>query len=336
MSDERPSEPAEAAEPSPVSPPPQGFADTRWTRLTASLRALIARTVGEYRLVRVAVATVRLFRRCQGGARSAEIAYYAILSTIPFGALLLTGLAYAAVDLMDSGWSREQLLESIRNLFASFSPTPTPEIEQGLEWLLSGRHTMGLVGSVALLLTASMVFGALSRALSSVFEHASRNRFTTLMLFMVALMALTILVVLGLPSLMALSAVFERHLGWSRDVLAPGWVHFSGACVLGLSFLFLVAAVVRVRVAFKPLVLGALIFVLLFETARLLFTIYLDEVSRLHLIYGSLASAMAGILWAYYVAFSFIVSMCVVRVLNDTLHQGALGELNQKKPGTRA
>lgn len=295
------------------------------TRLRATLDPL-ARRIEHLGPVRVLAATLRVFHRSQGGPRAAEIAYYAILSIIPFAALLLTAFGYAAGYLQSVGWTIERMASTMQDIVASFLPLTAPELEAGLRDLLQGRGALGLFGGASILLTASLVFGAISRALTSIFGVRSRGRILSTVLFSVVLCAISILFVMTLHALASWSAIREA-MGLEPDTLSPTWIQGLGALVLGLTFVFLVYGVVRVRISLPHTALGALIFVLLFGVARWLFAIYLETVSQLDLMYGSMVGLMTAILWADVVSVSLLVSMSFVHVLDDRLHEGPMGDL---------
>ena len=54
---------------------------------------------------------------------------------------------------------------------------------------------------------------------------------------------------------------------------------------------------------------------------------YLETVTNFNVVYGSLAGVMAAILWAYYISFSLLITMCLVKTLEDQLHRTSLGLL---------
>ncbi len=282
--------------------------------------------IGHIRLARVSVATLRLLHRSSGGPRSAEIAYYSILSTIPFGALLLTALAYGAVDLLDAGWSRQQITDAVRDLIESFVPSAGSEIDRAIGWLLDRRGALGVFGSATLFFTASLVFGAISRATGAIFEARPRDRFSTTFIFALALCGLSLVLLKGIPGVASLAAV--RDAGVDATAQAhPVVFRIAADALMVVCFIFLLITVVRVRLRPLHVLAGAGLFIGLFETARYGFIAYLTYVSRLNLVYGSLASVMAAIVWAYYVAAALLICLCLVRVLHDRLWETAWGEI---------
>jgi membrane protein len=276
--------------------------------------------------IRVAAATVRVFSRSQGGPRAAEIAYYAILSIIPFAALLLTAFGYVAGYLQSIGWTVERMASTMQAIVASFLPLTAPDLEAGLRDLLQGRGALGIFGGVAILMTSSMVFGAISRALTAIFGVRSRGRILSTVLFSVVLCAISILVIMGLHGLASWTAIRES-MGLEPGTLSPAWIQALGGLVLGLTFIFLVYGVVRVRISLPHTIAGAATFVAIFGLSRWGFVVYLETISQLHTIYGSVVGVMTAILWADIVSAALLLSMSLVHVLDDRLHAGPMGDL---------
>ena len=203
-------------------------------------------------------------------------------------------------------------------------PTAIPELEATLAWLLGGKQALGLFGGVALLVTASLVFGAVSRSLTSIFGVKGRDRYTTTVLFTIGLCALAIVVILGLPALSALAPYIALDQG---PEITPLWLHGLADGILALAFIFLLTAVARAAVSWRLMWTGALLYVALFEIARAGFSLYLGSLSRMHIVYGSFVGVMALIIWTYVVALLLLITMCLVRVLHDRLHETSLGVL---------
>lgn len=283
--------------------------------------------VGHLRLVRVVTASVRLFRKSSGTARSAEIAYWAILSTIPFGALMLTVVAYAAGMVLDVEWNPETIAEMAGNLANAILPAAGADLEKAVSLLLRERGALGAFGFVTLILTSSLVFGAVNRGLTEIFVVRARGRITTVVLFSVGLVAITLVLVIGLPGLAALGALLGARGVVEDSLVSPAWLHVVGAASMGLTFAFFAVFVVRVRVRKRHIALGTAVFVALFEIARWGIATYLESVSNFNIVYGSLAGVMAAIVWTYYVAFSLLITMCLVRSLHGGLYRGPVGDL---------
>lgn len=284
----------------------------------------LTRPLDQLSSLRIAVATLRHFQRQSCTSRAAEIAYWAILSSIPFGALLLTGLSLAATELIESGWSRDELHAAVAEIVTIYLPTAIPQLEDTLGWLLGGQQALGVFGSIALLVTASLVFGAVSRSLTSIFGVKGRDRYTSTVLFTGGLCALAIVVIIGLPMLSAIAPHIAPDDAMS---VTPLWLHSLADGILALAFAFLVTMVARAKIPGKLTLLGAGLFVGSFELARAGFSIYLGSLSKMHIVYGSFVGVMALIVWTYVVSVLLLSTMCLIHVLSDRLHHTALGSL---------
>jgi uncharacterized BrkB/YihY/UPF0761 family membrane protein len=104
--------------------------------------------------------------------------------------------------------------------------------------------------------------------------------------------------------------------------------------LIALGFAGLIKLVVRAPVRLLVALGGGAFFVLMFELARYGYTLYLDNVARLNVVYGSLAGTMATLLWIFYVMLTFLVAACLTRVVHDRLYD-RLTEQDAVKPGRR-
>ena len=278
--------------------------------------------------VRLLVSTVRVFRETSGTARSAEIAYWGILSTIPFAALCLTIVAMAS-SVVAADMSDAQLIETARTLADSILPAAGHDLEVAITALLRDRGALGAFGFVTLVMTSSLVFGAVSRALATIFATRTRGRVSIVMVFSIVLVALTLFFVIGAPALSTLASVVGvgELLGGIGE--SPLWFHIGGASSMAVTFAFFAAYVVRKPIRPAWVNLGTLMFVALFELARWGVHGYLETVTNFNVVYGSLAGVMAAILWAFYISFSLLITMCLVRTLQDRLHHTSMGLLGR-------
>jgi membrane protein len=282
---------------------------------------------GHVTLVRLIVATARVFHQSSGTARSAEIAYWGILSTIPFAALCLTILAVAS-SVVEAGMTDERLLETARTLADTILPAAGKDLEVAIAALLRERGALGAFGFVTLVLTSSLVFGAVNRALGQIFALRARGRLTTVMVFSVLLVSLTLFFIIGAPALSTIASLVGvgELLGGIGE--SPLWFHVGGALSMAICFAFFIIFVVRASIRAAWINVGTIVFVALFELARWGITVYLETVTNFNVVYGSLAGVMAAILWSYYISFSLLITMCLVRALQDRLYESKLGDLD--------
>ena len=296
------------------------------TLLGVKAKSLIGARWGHLPSVRLTVATVRVFRRSSGTARSAEIAYWGILSTIPFAALCLTIVAMAS-SVIAADMSDATLIETARTLAYSILPAAGNDLEVAITALLRDRGALGAFGFVTLVMTSSLVFGAVSRALATIFGTRTRGRVSIVMVFSIVLVALTLFFVIGAPALSTLANVLGigELLGGIGE--SPVWFHVGGAASMAVTFFFFASYVVRSSIRPALVGLGTMVFVALFELARWGIHGYVETMTNFNVVYGSVAGVMAAILWAYYISFSLLITMCLVKTLQDRLHLTAIGLL---------
>ncbi|MEC9071218.1 MAG: YihY/virulence factor BrkB family protein, partial [Myxococcota bacterium] len=297
--------------PSPLNPSPRRPLPT----LPGPVVDAIAQAT-RWPLGRILLATFRVFYRARGVSRAAEISYWGILSIIPFGAILLTVAAYAAGILLGGEWTPQAIAKEAGEFAYGILPTAREQVEQAVTGLLQTRGALGVFGSLALVVTSSVVFGAVRRALSDIFEVRSRGRRPSSLGGSVCLVAVVLVFLLGLPILNALTWMLGDELGdrgnWQRT-----WVHIGGDIITGVTFIFFVVYVVRVRVRWGLVLFGAAFFVLSSDLARWLLKLYMTRISQMNLVYGSLAGVMAALIWAYYVSISLLLTMSLLRVLQE-------------------
>ena len=272
------------------------------------------------------LATLRLYRQRQGGARTAEIAYYSVLSLIPFGMLLLTSLGYIMENLLSMGWETTDL----HNTVADFTRAVLPgaDVDAVMEFLMQDRSGLGHWGLVVAFVTASLVFGAVNRSLAAIFDVRRKGRLRSTLNFGLFLGALTLLFVGTVDSIVFWTSQYAAERSQSQHLLAggSGWYEVLVALVLGLTFVFLLLTSVRKEISIRHAFWGGCLFVGLFELARAIFGLYLGTVSQLNLIYGSLGGIVVAVLWVYYAALTLLIAMCFVCVRQDGLALGRMGD----------
>ena len=322
-----PAEPSAAERASLGEPRPPEVRASSATLLGLKAKSIIGARWGHLTFVRLMVATIRVFRQTSGTARSAEIAYWGILSTIPFAALCLTIVAIAS-SVVAAEMSDAKLIETARTLADSILPAAGKDLEVAITALLRDRRALGAFGFVTLVMTSSLVFGAVSRALATIFGTRSRGRVSIVMVFSIVLVALTLFFVIGAPALSTLASVLGVGALLGGIGESSLWFHVGGALSMAITFAFFAAYVVRAPIRPAWVNLGTLIFVALFELARWGIHGYLETVTNFNVVYGSLAGVMAAILWAYYISFSLLITMCLVKTLQDGLHHTPIGLLS--------
>lgn len=242
--------------------------------------------------------TYKGFLAHQGTAMAAAIAYYTLFSLFPLTLLLISLGSF----VLNSAQAQEAALAAV----GSYLPTALELVQYNIQRVLELRGTIGIIGVLGFLWSASGVFGALSRGVNLAWDVAQPRPAW-------AERALAMGMVLLIASLFSLSlfstAAFELVSRLSTYILggtpAPGgWLVSLSSRILPyvftvLFFSFLYEVLPRTSVAWAEVLPGALMASLAWEVAKNGFTLYLTGFATYNLVYGSVAAVIVLLLWSY-------------------------------------
>jgi membrane protein len=250
------------------------------------------------RIREVLRASLPEFLRADSLTISASIAYYSLLCVFPL-LLLLTAIAGIYVR-------HHELSDRLAILLERFLPV-TPDVI--LENLVAVSHNYGRVGLASFLLLlwgSSGAFLPLEKALNRAWEVERepswwRSRLLALEMALVS----TLLVTISL-GLIGVSIYLKRQfrpltlafplllIGFSYRVLIAG-----GTFVLTLlMFLIVMARLPNRHMRLREVLPSALLTAVLWELARILFTLFLPHFNYRH-VYGSIGALVAFMTWIY-------------------------------------
>ncbi len=241
--------------------------------------------------------------------RAAAIAYHGLLSIFP---LLLFLLAIGGQVLATVSTRRAIDLYLERAL-----PAQAEFVKTVVDQTLQARGSMGVIGILGLLWSGSGVIGVLTAALNALWGARQgpfwRKR------------VLGALILIGLSLLFLLSLSLSAYTAWSAVVkgLSPirPWLNLA----LDVSTLTMMAwALFRLlpnrRVDGRAALVGAVVVALLWETAKAAFAWYLASgIAGYGLVYGSLASVIVLVLWAYFSAWILLFGAAVGAAVEQAL-----------------
>lgn len=236
------------------------------------------------------------------GHIAAGVAYYAFLSIFPLllGLIALFGLFLLSVELQN------QLLDYVSNNL----PGATDILRENIMSIVRLRGTLGLVSIVGLFWSASAMFGAISLAINRAWDirrgrpfYIGKARevgmaFGTGILFLLSLGASAIISILrrviNLPA--------------AELIIVDMGGRLVAFLLILVVFLLLYKFIPNTKTYWRHIWPGALLAAILFEIARTsLFMFYLNNFAGYQLIYGSIASIIALLVWIYYSAFIMIM-----------------------------
>jgi len=240
--------------------------------------------------------------------QAASLAYYAVFSLFPL--LMLT------VSIASALFGADAIQQQVIKLAQRFFPGETQAIvEPYITVALAQETVIDLVAVVGLLWSASSLFANLSRTLDVIFRPTGdarralwRNRLLGVGM-MGGLAVLLVAVFLGSLGFRLIgTALLERPGSLMRvwSVLVPIGLDMG---ILILLFRFVPQTAPR----WKALVPAALAGSLGWELSKTLFVWYLETVANINVVYGSLGTVVALMLWAYLSAALLLLSaeICV-------------------------
>jgi membrane protein len=233
--------------------------------------------------------------------RAAGVAYYAILSIFP----LLLGLIAVFGFFLPSANLQDELLKFVgKNL-----PGATDILKQNIEIIVELRGAVGVLSIVILFWGASGMFSAISLAINRAWDIRRYRPFfirKASELGMALSMGILFLLSLGVSAITSiLRGVFDLPAA-KLIVVEIGSRLVAFLLILGV-FLLLYKLIPYTKTYWRYVWLGALLAAILFEIARTLFVFYIENFANYHLIYGSITSIIALLVWIYYSAFIMIL-----------------------------
>ena len=273
------------------------IADSFW--LLERLRRLMLQALDGVSLMGRAAgrAVLEVFDRSDDLTHAAAIAYYALLSFLPF--LLLSMSVFGS--LAAGQFARGQVLEFVLRYF----PEQPDFIEKNLASFWQTRIRLGIGGGIALLWASQGVFGAISTAVNHAWDVEKPRSFwghrwfTLLMMGAAALMLFAALLILSTASI--------RGTTWSALLFNqyPSLAYLTGSAskivgfllfvfVVGLVFYFVPNTKVRLRDVWPGAVFTALLWRGAFEG----FSWYIRSFARAS-VHGSIATVVWFLIWIY-------------------------------------
>jgi membrane protein len=253
---------------------------------------------------------------------AASIAYYALLSLLPFLLLSFSVLGWIAADEHD----RAAALGFVFRYF----PTRFEFVTRQLDAFRETRLQIGVLGTVALAWASLGVFSAVSSAVNHAWgvekqrSYLKHKLVSFLMMLAAGAMLMLTLLVISAGEVVSASwfvSVLERFP--ALFVLRGLGVRFGATLILimavGLVFYFIPNAKVR----FRDVWVGAVLTGLLWRGAFDGFSWYVRDMSRFVSVHGSIATVVVFLVWIY---------ISAVILLYGVEFTAAYGRLRRRRP----
>jgi YihY family inner membrane protein len=241
--------------------------------------------------------TFRAFRANQGFLLAGAVAYYALLSLVPM--LILVGIALSQVI------DRTELLQALGRYLEWLVPGQSNALVAELTNFLDHRDVVGWLLFVTMLFFSSLAFTVLENAMSVIFHHRvaiRRRRFMVsalmpyLYILSLGLGLLLVTFVAGSLQAMGQESVWFLGVEWSLHGVSGALLYLLGLGgeIAVLTSIYLVMPVGRLRL--RHALVGGVSAALLWEVTRHALLWYLNTLSQVSRVYGSLTTAIVVLL----------------------------------------
>jgi membrane protein len=233
-----------------------------------------------------------------GTHMAAGVAYYALFSLFP----LLLGLIAVLSLFLES----QDIQSRLTTFTTDYLPGSEDLVDTNIDAVLRLRGALGVVAVLGLLWSGSAIFGAVTRAVNRAWDvHKDRPFYISKPRQLVMGLGVAVLFVLSLGAA-TFVRLTERFA--SADVPGVGFlVNIGGQVLLQSTAFLLTLAIFLLVYKFMPntktywryIWPGALAAAVLFELAKNLFILYLNQVATFESVYGTLAPVIVLLLWTY-------------------------------------
>lgn len=230
--------------------------------------------------------------RKHGLHESAALSYYAILSVFPLLLLLIVVIS----TILGPAAAHNQINEVLQ----LFLPASTANfLQDNIAEALQQRGSFGLFAGITLLWSSLGMFSNLSSALSRTFrDEEGRNTIQSRLVGLGIMLALAVLLSASLATTLVFNLVdllvFYQGTTWISTLALVIPLSLSVAI-----FAFLYRFIPRRRVRWDAIWVAAFFGGMSWEVAKRAFAWYLDNLASYSLVYGSVATMIVLMFWAY-------------------------------------
>jgi YihY family inner membrane protein len=237
------------------------------------------------------------FRANQGLLLSGAVAYYTLLSIIPFFTLALVVSSHF--------FTEQQLIALLRDNLDLVVPGLTNTLLEQVSKFLQFREVISWVGIIVMLFFSSITFTVLENTMSVIFYHrvviARRHFLVSAILpyiFVLVLGVALLLITFIAGTLQALDTDVVTLFAWKIELRGVTHLFLYLLGVLGLVLLLTAIYMVMPlgNMSFRHALIGGFAAAVLWEIARHLLIWYFSTLSLVNLVYGSLATAIVSLL----------------------------------------
>ena len=262
---------------------------------------------------------VRVLLNAGGIDLAASLAFFMILSLLPLLALIIMGIAVFG--------DPEVIGKGLTELLVYYFPTSQELIESAVGNLLRGSLAIGLLALVSTVFGANGLFMASNRAVNRIFGLEPRGVFqiTVTEVLIATFVVLLLLLGVGLTAFLQVVLSFGAGIGETTGIVTSvGLIAlgiFVSEAVPALStaviFAFVYCRIPSAHVEWRDATFGAIVAIVLFETAKHLFFWFTGLTGQRSVVYGPIASVVVLMMWGYVAGLIFLYGAAVARVAGE-------------------
>jgi membrane protein len=233
---------------------------------------------------------------------SASLAFYSILSLLPFLFFLIAGTAY----ILGSSESGLRISVTFLNQWV---PHASSLIFEEASTISPRAEVIGLVGFLSMLWTASVIFSSLEYAMGVVFRVPQRRNFVRARLLALSMVPSSGLIFLLSFSVTAIAGSVQGRdfILWGIDLGGWPWLEILTGyllpyLILTLGFTAVYKVVPNTPVSFRQALAAGAGCAFLFELGKQIFAWYCRDCGRFGLTYSTLETMIILVLWTFYSA----------------------------------
>ena len=219
---------------------------------------------------------------------SAALAFYTILSLIPFLFLIISAAGFI---LGSSDEAHQMALSFFDRLF----PQASASIFKEVKAISQRAEVLGWVGILSMIWTASVVFSSLEYAMGVVFRVERRRN-----LLKSRLLALSMFPAAGALFILSILVTAFSGVLHSEFLLKFILGYLFPYLILAFAFTAIYKIIPNTPIAFRHALAGGASCAFLFELAKHFFTWYISRSSQYNIIYGSLEAIIILVVWTFY------------------------------------
>ena len=247
---------------------------------------------------------IKNFRHNNDISQAAAIAFYGLLSLIPFFLLSLLVVSYF---FGTQPQLQKEIITTTKAIHPFFSEKILLELAQAQE----KRAIFGGIGILTLFWFSSVIFQSVEKAMETIFRVQTPRRFLTSKILTFVMIPFAWLVGASAVGINYLANIAEIYVLRKENTIFAFLFLFSARYLLPYILIVVLVAILykvipKAKISFSGAFLGSLIFSILLLIAKYFFTWYINNYTRYDLIFGPLEAVVLLLIWVFYVASIFL------------------------------